>query len=131
MTISFVGYEADFNERPFYSLMFDGQKINDLVYPAENKVLFSINNDLWAYLTSKVYSNHMSLEKAVNLMGYITAQYSKIFSLGKYVNLITISKDGLNYLDIERIKNIMSNAEEVDVYICKYFCDFFMTKWCK
>jgi hypothetical protein len=132
ITISFVGYETDFRERPYYALMFDGQQINDIVYPADNKVLFSINNDLGVYLTYKVYSNHMSLDKAVNLMGYITAQYNKILSIGKYVSIITISKDGLSYLDANRIRSVMSKAEEVDVDIRKNCCDFFMTEgFCK
>jgi hypothetical protein len=46
VTISFVGYEPDFCERPYYALMFDGQRVNDIVYPADNKVSFLINNDL-------------------------------------------------------------------------------------
>jgi hypothetical protein len=126
MTISFIGYETDFRERPYYVLRFDGQRINYNVYPADNKLLFSINNDLAAYIISKVYSSHMSLDKAVNLMGYISAQYNRIFSTGKYFSLITISKDGLSWLDRDRIKSVMSKAEEIDVSIRKHCCNFFM-----
>lgn len=128
MTICFVGYESDFRERQYYALKFDGQRITANPYPSDNKILFLPIYDLGAYLAIKVYSNHMSLDKAVDLMGYIASQYNKIFNIQKYVSIATITKDGFNQLDIDRIRNVRSKAEEVDLDIRKTCCDFFITE---
>jgi hypothetical protein len=126
MTITFIGYERNFSERPYYTIMFYGSQFFDYRYPSENQVLFSYSPDLGMYLSNKVYSKHMSLVKTVNLIGYIAAQYNKIFDIAKYVNIATLSPNGFRQLAHTEIEKVMSNAEQVDLEMRKYFCDFFV-----
>jgi len=68
----------------------------------------------------------MSLVKTANLMGYIAAQYNKIFDIAKYVNIAILSPDGFRQLGHTEIEEIMSNAERIDLEMRKDFCDFFV-----
>lgn len=122
--ITFVGYEYNFSERPFYALTSTGEEVENI--NEDRKSFFSINNDLGAFLSNKVYSKHMSLERAINLLAYITAQYDKIVDIGKDFVLITITKNGYHRLGVDEAKKIMANAELIHQNMRKLCYDFFI-----
>ena len=123
--LAILGYDEDFKSCPIVGFLYDGKTPNKLDL-SKGPSVFSTENTLANYLTSKIYSEFMSMEDAMNLMAYISMQYNMILHTGKGISMATITKNGFKKIDESEIQKIIRICEKADLNLKKDFSDFFL-----
>ncbi len=116
------------NNSPIYhAFWFDQEGHHNMRLPKAKPSYFIRDvEDLSNYLTSKVYSYHMSLEEITNLAVFIALQCMKIFGYDFNFDVTSVSEDGIKKLTNQEIKSLFYNQEIIDHKLKMSFSDFFI-----
>lgn len=111
---------------PFYY----GIWINENGLRAEELTLaciFSLpHQDLGEYLTEKVFSKHMSLDEASELLTYVSQQCLDIIPTSTSLEMTLLTKKGIKKLNDEELHEKFQKAEKTDQKMKMIFSDFFI-----
>lgn len=130
LTMHFLGYDSTLQQKIFHSILYNGSKI---IYnsksPSHQKTLFTFEVNLGTFIVNKVYSSYMSVQDAINLMGYVLTQYRTLYpdTIGKSFTMLTISEFGVHSLPDKEIKELLERSEKIDIQIRKDCTNFFLT----
>jgi len=128
ITIALVGYEKYLAPQPFVAFLFDGDTVKKIKYDLVRPYMFSLDNTLGIYITSRTYSRLMSIQDTIRLISYITIQYQNILPLvlGNDLSIATITQKGFKQLTKEEITQTSRTTGLSDLNMKKEFIDLFI-----
>lgn len=130
LTLHFAGYNSGFQQKLFHSILFNGSEI---IYnspaPSNQKTLFTFEVNLGTFIVNRAYSNYMSVQDAINLMGYVSTQYRILYpdDIGRSFTMFVVSESGVRSLSDEEIQEVLDTCEKMDMKIRRDCSDFFLT----
>lgn len=122
---SFFVASYEHGEAIYFGFWFIDGKIKTSLVTTLSHFIATVE-DLAVYITTKVYSEHMTLEELKNLMAFVTLQCIKVFGMNSLIDVTTISKEGVKKLSEGEIQERLSSQDRVDHKLKKIFSDFFI-----
>lgn len=122
---SFFVASYEHGEAVYFGFWFDNGEIKTSLITTLAHFINTVE-DLAVYITTKVYSEHMTLEELKNLIIFISLQCIKVFSMNSLIDVTTISKDGVRKLSAGEIEDKLSLQDHIDHKLKKIFSDFFV-----
>ncbi len=127
ISVVIIGYANNFLERPYHELSYNGSKIFFRELPPI--LAFSSAGPLGKYLVQKVYSKSMPLKTATYLIAYAISQYHEVIQFsGTDFALATISRNGVQILQRDELKEMRKRTQWIDIELRKQCHDLFLNK---